>query len=204
WLRDVERREQRSPRQEEPERGVVQLLTVHGAKGLEWDHVVVPRLMADSFPGKPRDGYGGWLKFGTLPYELRRDRAALPELAWRTATTRKELKDELARFTDAVKAHHGNEERRLAYVALTRARHHLLLTGSFWSSGKKPKELGDFLVQLAKAGIIDELPAASQHDENPNGEDGPTFAWPADPPRRAARTRGGRCGIRSCRAITHR
>lgn len=181
WLHDVERRERRSPRQEEPERGVVQLLTVHGAKGLEWDHVVVPRLMADSFPGTPREGYSGWLRFGTLPYELRQDRSALPALNWRGVASRKELKDELARFAEAVKAHHENEERRLAYVAVTRARHRLLLTGAFWAAGKKPKDLGAFLLELAEARIVGELRAASHYDENPNGDGGPTFQWPTDP-----------------------
>lgn len=181
WLRDVERREQRSPRQEEPAPGVVQLVTVHGAKGLEWDHVVVPRLMADTFPGTPREGYTGWLKFGKLPFELRRDRAALPRLRWRGVATRKELCDEVDAFADAMRRHHALEERRLAYVAVTRARHRLLLTGSFWGSGKKPKEPGPFILELAEAGVIGEVRARSQFDENPLGEGGPTFVWPADP-----------------------
>lgn len=201
WLRDVERREQRSPRQEEPERGVVQLLTVHGAKGLEWDHVVVPRLMADSFPGTPREGYSGWLRFGVLPYELRQDRSALPALDWRGVASRKELKDELARFAEAVKAHHENEERRLAYVAVTRARHRLLLTGAFWATGKKPKDLGAFLLELAEAGIVGELRAASQYDENPNGDRGPTFQWPADPlGGRRERVEAAAASVRQARA----
>ncbi|MBX3093397.1 MAG: ATP-dependent helicase [Cryobacterium sp.] len=201
WLRDVERREQRSPRQEEPERGVVQLLTVHGAKGLEWDHVVVPRLMADSFPGSPREGYSGWLRLGALPYELRQDRSALPALNWRGVESRKELKDELARFAGAVKAHHENEERRLAYVAVTRARHRLLLTGAFWAAGKKPKELGAFLLELADAGIVGELRAASRYDENPNGDGGPTFPWPADPlGGRRERVEAAAASVRQARA----
>src|SRR5690606_10380112 len=97
WLGDTERRERRSPRQEEPEKGVVQLLTIHGAKGLEWDHVVVPRMAKDSFPGKPKEGTRGWLRFGTLPYEFRGDRLALPTLNWRAASSRKELDVEIKR-----------------------------------------------------------------------------------------------------------
>ncbi|HRP99740.1 MAG TPA: 3'-5' exonuclease, partial [Terrimesophilobacter sp.] len=181
WLRDVERQEKRSPRQEEPEPGVVQLLTVHGAKGLEWDHVVVPRLMADAFPKRAKEGRSGWLKFGTLPYELRRDRRALPELRWRSVETRKELEVELDTFGEAINAHHAAEERRLAYVAVTRARHRLLLTGSFWASGVTQKEVGDFLTELVDADVVSALPTKSEFDENPDGAMGASFTWPADP-----------------------
>ncbi|MDO9589697.1 MAG: 3'-5' exonuclease, partial [Microcella sp.] len=83
WLREAEWRDNLSPRSEDPEPGTVQVLTIHGSKGLEWDHVVVPRLVADELPSKPRDGTTGWLKLGVLPYELRGDAAELPVFAWR-------------------------------------------------------------------------------------------------------------------------
>lgn len=181
WLREVERRERRSPRQAEPERGVVQLLTVYAAKGLEWDHVVVPQLMEDLFPKKLRNGTTGWLRFGVLPHEFRRDRAALPELGWRSVTTRKELDTEIARFAGAVKEHHLAEERRLAYVAVTRARHRLLLSGAFWGTGVQPRKVGAYLTELVDAGVIDPVETASAFETNPIGEGGATFVWPSDP-----------------------
>ena len=83
-----------APRPEDPEPGTVQLLTIHGAKGLEWDLVVVPRLVDDELPGTPSEGTNGWLAFGALPVRVprRRRRAARVRLASR-ATTRKELLD---------------------------------------------------------------------------------------------------------------
>ncbi|MCX7521946.1 ATP-dependent DNA helicase [Microbacterium sp. STN6] len=188
WLREAEWRDGLAPRPEDPEPGTVQLLTIHGAKGLEWDHVVVPRLVEGELPGTPREGSGGWLTFGTLPYEFRGDAAELPALAWRGAHTRKEVKDAVAVFKDAVRARHDLEERRLAYVAVTRARHSLLVTGSFWASQTKPRRPSRFLAELAESGIIAPLPEASVDDENPLGDDVEMLRWPLDPlgSRRAA------------------
>ncbi|HYP73648.1 MAG TPA: ATP-dependent helicase, partial [Microbacterium sp.] len=63
WLDRAERIDEFAPRTEPPEPGVVQLLTIHGSKGLEWDAVAVVRCVADELPAKPRDGLG-WLRFG--------------------------------------------------------------------------------------------------------------------------------------------
>ena len=112
----------------------MQILTVHGSKGLEWDHVVVPRLVEDELPSRPNEGYSAWLGFGRLPWEFRGDADELPVFAWREATTRKDAKAARDAFRQEVAAHYEREERRLAYVAVTRARHGLLMTGSFWAS----------------------------------------------------------------------
>ncbi len=134
WLREAELREDLSPRPEPAEPGTVQVLTVHGAKGLEWDVVAVPRLVTDEFPAKPREGFQGWLSFGQYPWPLRGDAAELPRFEWEGAGTRKELLAEKERFSSGVRQRALDEERRLAYVAVTRARHDLLLSGSFWAT----------------------------------------------------------------------
>jgi DNA helicase-2/ATP-dependent DNA helicase PcrA len=188
WLREAEWRDGLSPRPEDAEPGTVQLLTIHGSKGLEWDLVVVPRMVADELPSKPNGGTKAWLTLGELPYEFRGDAAELPEFAWRTAETRKDLLENFATFKEDVAEHYEREERRLAYVAVTRARHSLLLSASFWAAQAKPRQPSPFLSSLADAGVIGPLPLASEHEENPLGDDVNLFTWPMDPlgHRRAA------------------
>ena len=181
WLRAAEEREDLAPRPEDPEPGTVQILTIHGAKGLEWDLVAVPRLVADELPMKPIDGTNGWLAFGQLPWPFRGDAADLPVYDWESATTRKELLDNRDDFKAAVSGRLQDEERRLAYVAVTRARHELLLSGSFWATQTKYREPSPFLRDLALAGVVDELPAAPESETNPMGDNLEWFRWPRDP-----------------------
>lgn len=182
WLREAERREDLSPRPESPEPGTVQILTIHGAKGLEWDHVVVPRLVEDELPGTPASGgYLGWLGFGQLPWEFRGDAAELPVFGWRSATTRKEVDTELADFKARVRLHLEAEERRLAYVAVTRARHSLLLSGSFWATQIKPRLPSRYLRELADSGVIPSPPEGSAQEVNPLGDELELITWPFDP-----------------------
>lgn len=181
WLREAEWRDGLAPRPEEAEPGTVQLLTIHGSKGLEWDVVAVPRMVEGEMPSRPNGGTKAWLSLGELPYEFRGDAAELPEFEWQAAETRKELLETLAEFKSAVGEHHEREERRLAYVAVTRARHALLLSASFWATQTAARPPSPFLTPLAEAGIIGELAQHSEFDENPLGEDAPVFSWPMDP-----------------------
>ena len=69
----------------EPDGSRVQLMTVHAAKGLEWDVVVVAGLTKTVFPVDNRP-VADWTKQGaTLPFPLRGDRAELPVLRWEDA-----------------------------------------------------------------------------------------------------------------------
>ena len=181
WLREAEQREDLTPRPEDPEPGTVQVLTIHGAKGLEWDIVAVSRWVEDELPAAPIEGYGGWLGFGRFPWPERGDRAQLPRLDLDAVTTRKEYVDAVKGFRGDVVEHYRAEERRLAYVAVTRARDHLLVSGSFWAGQKKPRTPSGFLLELAAAGIVAEPPAASATDEPPEGAEAEWTVWPNEP-----------------------
>ena len=181
WLREAEWRDGLAPRPEDPEPGTVQLLTIHGAKGLEWDLVVVPRLVEGELPGTGREGSNGWLTFGTLPYEFRGDAAELPVFDWTAAETRKGLLGLRDEFKEAVKERHEREERRLAYVAVTRARHSLLLSGSFWATQTRQRPPSTFLRELADAGIIGPLPVSSDSEDKPEQTNQEPIEWPMDP-----------------------
>lgn len=178
WLDHAEQLDEFAPRTEPPEDDVVQLLTIHGSKGLEWDAVAVVRLVKDELPSAPRDTKG-WLGFGVLPYSFRGDSAWLPELAWRGAETQQQLKGAIEDFVAANRARQLDEDRRLAYVAVTRARDHLLLTGSSWSGTKRARARSPFYAEIAEAlghGLPDDEPG-----ENPYLGERRIMQWPIDP-----------------------
>ncbi|MCS5721233.1 ATP-dependent helicase [Herbiconiux sp. CPCC 203407] len=183
WLEEAEKRDRLEPRSEEPEPGTVQILTIHGAKGLEWDVVAIPRMVAGELPGEPMSRLG-WLSFGELPFDFRGDSAELPFFAWRGAETQGEVKAALEEFRAANSEHYAAEQRRLIYVAVTRAKSDLLLTGSFWTTGvKKPRGPGLYLRELEAAGVVTAgaLPESPEHEENPLAESESWVVWPRDP-----------------------
>ncbi|GAA1633998.1 ATP-dependent DNA helicase [Leucobacter chromiireducens] len=163
-----------------PVPGTVHLITAHGSKGLEWDLVAVPRLVAGEFPGTARSG-AGWLRTGELPDELRGDVAARPQLNWRIAETQKELRDRISEYKTELRERHADEERRLAYVAITRSADRLLLSGSFWGGQTRARVPSAFLQELAEAGIVEGLPVESAHEADPSALDEITAQWPLHP-----------------------
>ncbi|MCL2464554.1 MAG: ATP-dependent helicase, partial [Micrococcales bacterium] len=184
----------------EPDPHAVQLLTIHAAKGLEWDVVAVAGLVDGMLPAKAAGGDGytsnAWLTgLSTLPYPLRGDRRDLPEFVWRAAADRRDLDRRRREFRAVAGEHELAEERRLAYVALTRARHHVLLTGHWWDTGVKPRVPSPFLLELVDGGdvdLLDWVPAPEPGTANPTSDEQPSALWPADPlpaSRREALTR---------------
>jgi DNA helicase II / ATP-dependent DNA helicase PcrA len=104
------------------EENSVKLMTVHGAKGLEFDHVFVLRAVSGSFPMYYRES------LIDFPRELRKSASST--------------------YDDKALCKH--EERRLFYVAMTRARDTLTIYAPF-GRGEKEKTPAGFLRELLKA-----------------------------------------------------
>jgi DNA helicase-2/ATP-dependent DNA helicase PcrA len=123
----------------------VKLMTVHAAKGLEWDVVAVPGLVDKVFPSDR--GRSSWTTGAhVLPFDCRGDKEDLPVLAGFTTT-------EMKAFRDDCRADADDEERRLAYVAMTRARHQLWLSAYVWSPSRQdPVAVSPYVAEVHALG----------------------------------------------------
>ena len=162
----------------------VQILTVHAAKGAEWDVVVLPGLQYDVFPNKARSN--SWTKSaGSLPIRFRGDRLQFQDYEsppGDLAIKASEVKKALGVFNDHWKEKHYLEELRLGYVAFTRAKTHLFCTAAWFRDGKKAVEPSE-LFSVVYEHLHDFLPTAIISDcekplDNPNITNPKRAVWP--------------------------
>ncbi len=176
----------------------VQVLTVHAAKGLEWQVVAVAHLSGGVFPSTA--SRRTWLTDAAeLPPLLRGDRACagtrgVPVLDTSAVADRKQLSDKISEHRRQLEQRRVDEERRLLYVGITRAEDTLLVSGHHWgSTGIKPRGPSEFLCELKD--VIDRSVAAGDPcgvveqwaPEPADGERNPLYnnvieaVWPVDP-----------------------
>jgi DNA helicase-2/ATP-dependent DNA helicase PcrA len=131
----------------------VQLMTVHGAKGLEFSHVFVLRVNKNKFPQPERSH--------VFEFPARLMKEGAPEEHF-----------------------HHQEERRLYYVALTRAQDRLTITSLAERKAKVPPFIEDILMDpaikrrdvLQLAPKVAAVPAASTQDKDGGTLQSPLFA----------------------------
>jgi DNA helicase-2/ATP-dependent DNA helicase PcrA len=160
----------------------VKLMTVHAAKGLEFECVFIPAVAAsrgrsgyvmsvfpDTRAGNPLTSYR------TLPYAVREDAEHLPR-----------YRGKLSEFREEVRERAAEDERRLFYVALTRAKQRLFVSAAWWyGRGDRPKgpsEFWDELEGLASDGLVDLTEKAECPEDNPIVESlRGAVVWPPEP-----------------------
>jgi DNA helicase-2/ATP-dependent DNA helicase PcrA len=147
----------------------VKLMTVHSAKGLEFECVFVPSVASgiSERTGEPiysifpnTRASNPLTSYAELPYEVREDSEHLPS-----------FDGKLGPFLKAVKDRVIEDERRLFYVALTRAKQRLAVTASWWYGRdqipKGPSPFWSELEGMADEGLVEVIRRDEQPEANP-------------------------------------
>jgi DNA helicase II / ATP-dependent DNA helicase PcrA len=147
----------------------VKLMTVHSAKGLEFECVFVPSVASATSERTGQPVYSIFpntrasnplTSYAELPYEVREDAEHLPT-----------FEGKLPAFEKAVKERVVEDERRLFYVALTRAKQRLAVTASWWygrdDTAKGPSPFWNDLAVLEDRGLVDVVRSDERPEANP-------------------------------------
>ena len=126
------------------------VMSIHKSKGLEFPIVVVPDLTVGVFPSTPKDRHWPKNAFRIPPDCLATPiNPKLPEFPSSSGPRGVDFKA----FTTAAGELATIDERRLAYVAITRAEQKVIASGSWWGPTQgKMRGPSDFLIDLHNGG----------------------------------------------------
>lgn len=146
YLHEAERFDVPIPSEQVRSEHAVHILTIHKAKGLEFPRVYVPFLSDGVFPNG--QGVSSWVTAPDhVPWALRSD-CPPPLAAFPDRVDGPRTKD-FDRYTADLQILQGFEDRRLAYVAMTRAEDVLIVSGHWWGhEQKQPKGPHTFLHEV--------------------------------------------------------
>ena len=159
---------------------VIQLLTIHMSKGAEWNHVVIPGMVAKQFPKEYTQTTISWLhNEAEIPFNLRGDRDEFPLLDLSQLSETKKAAAEFKRFKDACARFRMEEEWRLGYVAITRAKNTLHCTMSYWDTRTNMDEASEIFKLICESiGSQWDIDTAEVPQSNPLLEREVSQSWP--------------------------
>lgn len=168
----------------------VEVMTMHKAKGLEWDYVAVPRITDNSFDTSSQSST--WLtRPEKLPpsVSLGGEKEDALDLDISGVENQKEAGGLVAEYKKDMKALDVQESQRVFYVALTRAAKSLLVTCSLrFDTAKGVRKPSADLLAIKDAherfvdSWCDEDPGQLEEDTDPFAEDAADkhVCWPVD------------------------
>ena len=136
----------------------VTLVTVHRAKGLEWENVAIPAVTKGNFPTRSQQ-YPDPLRFAEhVPVSMRID------------TIMDDLPDDKDERAVYLRVRHMRQEWRVAYVAVTRAKRRLFVSGAHWyglpEPSKRPKEPSE-LFEIVENHVVSRSAGHAELGERP-------------------------------------